>query len=100
MAKRVCSTPGCPNLSDKPRCLKHRREHERARGSRHERGYGSDHDAERARWAPLVATGNVKCWRCNEYLPADQPWDLGHRDDRSGYAGPECTSCNRATAAR
>jgi 5-methylcytosine-specific restriction protein A len=36
----VCSTPGCPNLSDQPgRCPDCRREADRARGSGRERGY-------------------------------------------------------------
>lgn len=107
MTKRVCSAPGCPVISDKPKCIDHRREHERARGSRHERGYGSDHDRERARWAPIVATGNVKCWRCGDYIGSSAAWDLGHDEtDRSKYRGPEHVGreCpkggNRATAGR
>lgn len=97
---KVCSEAGCPNLQPEARCPTHRRAKEQSRGNRHARGYGNDHDKARAEWAPLVATGNVKCWRCKDYLPSDQPWDLGHRDDRTGYAGPEHPSCNRATAGR
>lgn len=99
-AKRVCPTVGCPALTDGGRCERHRREHERARGTRQQRGYGVQHAAERARWAPLVATGTVACWRCGEPIPPDGPWDLGHLDDRSGYGGPEHVRCNRATARR
>lgn len=98
---KVCAQPGCPELQSESRCLAHRRERERSRGSAAARGYGQDHKALRAQWAPLVATGNVKCWRCSEYLAADQPWHLGHDDeDRSRYRGPECVPCNTPTASR
>lgn len=98
---RVCLEPDCPTLTDKSRCDRHTRERERARGTRQERGYGSDHVAERKRWAPFVATGLVKCWRCRELIASNAPWDLGHADnDRSKYRGPEHVACNRATSGR
>lgn len=98
---KVCLEPGCPTLTPKSRCDRHRRERERARGTRQERGYAADHDRLRAEWAPLVSTGNVKCWRCAEYIPADAPFDLGHDDQARGkYRGPEHVACNRATAGR
>lgn len=98
---KVCSEAGCPELQPESRCLAHRREREQARGTRQQRGYGADHTARRAALAPLVATGNVKCWRCGEYIASDQPFDLGHDDqDRAEYRGPEHVACNRATAGR
>lgn len=101
MSKRVCLEPDCPTLTDRSRCERHTRERDRARGSSTARGYGSEHKAERERWAPLVATGNVKCARCRIHIGTDEPWDLGHEDnDRSRYAGPEHAACNRATAGR
>lgn len=98
---KVCSEPGCPNIQPEPRCPAHTRQRDRARGTRTQRGYGTDHDRLRARWAPLVATGLIQCWRCHLLIPAGAPWDLGHDDrDRSRYAGPEHRACNRATAGR
>jgi hypothetical protein len=98
---KVCIEAGCPELTRTTRCPKHTREKDKARGTRQERGYGAEHDAERARWAPIVATGGVKCWRCQVLLDPSEPWDLGHDDhDRSTYRGPECLRCNRATSAR
>ena len=98
---KVCAEPGCPTLTKRTRCAEHERAKDRARGTRQERGYDARHDAERKRWVPRVATGNVKCWRCGDYIPADAPFDLGHDDhDRSRYRGPECVSCNRATSGR
>lgn len=98
---KVCSEPGCPTLTKATRCTQHTRAKDRARGTRQQRGYDAAHEAERARWTPLVATGNVKCWRCGEYIPGAGPFDLGHDDlDRTKYRGPEHVSCNRATSGR
>jgi hypothetical protein len=71
------------------------------RGSTADRGYGSAHQRERARWAPRVLAGECYCWRCDTWLDPREPWDLGHDDnDRSIYRGPECRPCNRATNGR
>lgn len=102
----VCSTPGCPTISDQPRCTEHRREAwrqlDQQRGSRQERGYGTEHDRLRREWAPKVATGNVRCWRCGRYIAPGEAWDLGHHDeDRSRYRGPEhANQCNRSAAGK
>jgi hypothetical protein len=70
-------------------------------GSTTARGYGSRHQAERRKWAAVVARGEAYCWRCGTWLDPGQPFDLGHDDqDRSIYRGPECRPCNRATAGR
>lgn len=65
-----------------------------------ERGYGTEHQAERERWRPIVETGQASCARCGERIAPDAPWDLGHTDDRTGYHGPECRSCNRSAGGR
>lgn len=70
-------------------------------GVEHMKRYGSAHQRLRAKWAPIVATGEVKCWRCNEPIGPDEAWDLGHGDGqaRDQYRGPEHRGrCNRATA--
>lgn len=43
MAMRVCNVPGCPNYAEpgKSRCGDHTRAAEQARGTAHQRGYGS-----------------------------------------------------------
>jgi hypothetical protein len=62
-----------------------------------ERGYGAAHERLRRHWAPIVAAGNVDCWRCGQRINPDDDWDLGHDDhDRTQYRGPEHVSCNRA----
>lgn len=108
MTRKVCAEPGCPTITDATRCPKHTQAKDRARGTRQQRGYDAAHDAERKRWAPLVATGMVKCWRCRLPIGPGEPWDLGHDDqDRSKYRGPEHAektddhpACNRATSGR
>lgn len=63
--------------------------------------YGAKHDAERRRWAPKVARGDVICWRCDEVIEPGAPWDLGHADgSETIYNGPEHRACNRGAAAR
>ena len=60
-----------------------------------QRGYGAAHQAERRRWAPLVAAGLVRCRRCGERIEPGEAWDLGHSDNRLSTA-PEHARCNRA----
>lgn len=100
MGMRVCSEPGCPELQAESRCANHRRENNKRAGTTSERGYGTEHKAERRQWEPHVAAGKVKCWRCKQRISPLERWELGHFDDRSGYGGPEHVRCNRATAGR
>jgi hypothetical protein len=62
------------------------------------RGYGAEHKRLRRRWAREVAEGEVRCSRCRGVIWADEPWDLDHTPDRTGYLGPSHRHCNRATA--
>jgi hypothetical protein len=68
--------------------------------SRAARGYGGDHIAERKRWVPVVRTGTVPCAHCAWLIGPDEPWDLAHTPDRSGWLGPAHRYCNRADGAR
>ena len=68
-------------------------------GTPAQRGYGSAHRTLRAQWAPAVAMGTVRCVRCHEPIAPNAPWDLGHTDDRTGYLGLSCSSCNRSAGA-
>jgi hypothetical protein len=42
--------------------------------SRHARGYTNAHVARRRQLEPLVATGQVSCYRCGQLIEAGQPW--------------------------
>ena len=64
------------------------------------RGYGTEHQAERERWRPIVEAGDAECARCHEPINPTDPWDLGHNDDRTAWTGPEHTKCNRAAGGR
>lgn len=98
---RICSEPGCPNLLNKPgKCPTHRSRSERQRGTPAQRGYGTDHAQERARWEPEVRAGRVRCAKCRRLLRPTEPWDLGHTTDRTGWTGPECITCNRGEGGR
>lgn len=113
MSKRVCSRPGCPTLVDAGarggRCPRCEREHDRARGTRQQRGYDTAYDRALRDWERRLAEGErVLCWRCLEDGVTTvidgsnrDSWDLGHDDqDRSVIRGPECRGPNRATSAR
>ena len=43
-AAKVCSQPGCPEIVEHGRCATHSREADQRRGTRHERGYGREHE--------------------------------------------------------
>ena len=92
---KVCMQAGCPTLVTTGYCTEHARQRDRARGSRHERGYGKGHTSLRKDWAPVVAQGTVRCSRCHEYIRAGQPWHLDHDDTyRTKYRGPSHKRCN------
>jgi hypothetical protein len=79
------------------RCPTHERQHDRARGTRQQRGYDAAHDALRAQ---LVATYHPAdpCPRCRQPLGGEVArLDLMHNEDRSDWLGLGHASCNRAT---
>lgn len=59
------------------------------------RRYDRAHQHQRQQLEPIVATGTVNCWRCNQPITPDDDWDLGHR---SGLpSAPEhANQCNRS----
>lgn len=71
-----------------------------SKGNTNGRGYGTQHQRLRARWAPVVAAGGATCWRCGQVIRPGQPWDLGHTpgSGKRMYSGPQHTACNRDTA--
>lgn len=102
MAKRVCAEPGCPTLTDTTRCLDHTRDHDRARGTRQQRGYDAAHDAtRRASVAKLAAGRTLTCWRCSQPITSADELHIGHDDhDRSITRGDEHRACNLKAAGR
>ena len=69
--------------------------------------YGYHHQRERAAWAPLVATGQVRCTGpqgCHQPIHPGQAWDLGHTTDvaagGNGPLVPQHAPCNRAAGGR
>ena len=103
MSPRTCLGCGVliPTGSRCPACRAvAERARDTRRGSRQDRGYDAEHEAERRRWAPLVEAGRVACARCGQPITIGQAWDLGHTDDRLAWTGPEHAGCNRAAAGR
>lgn len=97
---RVCSSPGCPNLTPEAgRCQACRPAAERARGTRQARGYDAAYDRRRRADIAALSSGAVlTCWRCGgTVLPHE--YSLGHCDqDRATIHGPEHLSCNLRNA--
>lgn len=103
---RVCATPKCPTLTPVGtlRCPTHVAEHEQARGSRHERGYGNAHDARRVELLRHLMPG-TPCPVCGHGMWATQELDAGHSEDLR--ANPDAVAdrlehrgCNRSWRAR
>ena len=99
MTRRVCLEPGCPTITDAPRCPVHTRARDKARGTRQARGYDAAHDAERSKWQRIIDAGeNVPCARCGQHIAG--PWHLDHNNERTGYLGPSCADCNLRAAGK
>lgn len=60
--------------------------------------YGTEHQAERATWTPLVNQGHVDCGWCHDPIEPGSRWDLGH--NAHGPSTPWHAHCNRSAAAR
>lgn len=57
-ALKVCPVPGCPELVASGRCPGHTQQADRARGTRHQRGYGRQHEQ---RFRPGVLRRDPLC---------------------------------------
>jgi predicted kinase len=98
---RTCQQCGEEYPATRPNmryCEAHRGVH----GNTTERGYGAAHRRERARWAPVVASGEATCaervcLKLSRWIDPveDADWELAHTIDRSGYLGPAHFICNR-----
>lgn len=93
---KVCLEPGCPVLTSKSRCPAHTRSHDKARGTRQQRGYDADYEQQLRSPEYLSAT---HCGNCGEPFTADNPKTGGHSVAiRAGGKGskvvPHCRRCN------
>ena len=62
--------------------------------------YGHAHRNYRARLAPAVEAGVVRCARCGELIEPGDFWDLDHGPDRMSYLGPSHRRCNRGAPSK
>ena len=99
--QKICAARGCPRITGGRYCTEHARAHDKARGTKTQRGYGKEFLDERKVWVHMVETGEVNCWRClNPILPGAE-FHLGHDDeDRSIIRGPEHPHCNLSAAGK
>ena len=89
---------GCGRLTRGSRCSTCKAKNEAKRGTTAKRGYGASHQRLRRQIATIVDAGHGFCTRCGGHIAPGTPWDLDHTDDRAGYRGPSCASCNRGAA--
>lgn len=105
-AKRRCAKVGCDELVP---CTTHVPSNHR-RPKTAERGYGSGHQSDREKWAPIVAKGQVTCRRATNdtcrfapdtLIHSGQPWQLGHPDKECpAETAPEHRRCNTSAPGR
>lgn len=99
--QKICATHRCPRVTDSRHCPEHARAHDKARGTKAQRGYGKEFRSERNVWVRMIETGEVNCWRCLRPILPGADFHLGHDDnDRSIIRGPECPSCNLSAAGK
>lgn len=101
---RTCQACGCAYLakrSNQKFCATCRARRGRVTRSTVERGYGADHRRLRREWQQRLNDGeHVECharvcFMRTRTISPDDPWDLGHLQDRTGWTGPEHRYCNR-----
>ncbi len=77
-AGRVCGRSGCPlDVRARGLCEEHGREADQARGTRTERGYGSEHQSTRARLLAAHVEGSP-CRRCGLPMWRSQGLNAAH----------------------
>lgn len=61
-----------------------------------DRGYGVMHQAERKRWAPVVAAGRGVCVECGRPIVPGEAWHLAHDHASAAvrYLGVAHARCN------
>ena len=100
-AVKICATHRCPRITSARYCAEHARAHDKARGTKAQRGYNKEFQAERRVWVTMVATGEVRCWRCLKPILPGAEFHLGHDDsNRSIIRGPEHPFCNLSAAGK
>jgi hypothetical protein len=93
-AMKVCAEKNCPVLTTRSYCDEHQAARDRARGTTKQRGYSGRHQSLRAGIVAAMGRGTtVRCIDCSVIL-TPKTLHLGHTDDRSGYRGPQCSTCN------
>lgn len=101
MSLRVCPEPGCGELTNGGRCTDCKREHEKARGTKQQRGYDAEHGRIRARLLADLIDG-TPCEGCGEPMRKGQALDAAHPRNRPLRLDPtsradhlEHAPCNR-----
>lgn len=83
-AKRVCSQPGCPTLTDRGgRCAKCQAEYEIERGTPAQRGYDARHRREAPKAKAKAVRERALCPFCREPMLPGQELHYDHETPRS-----------------
>lgn len=81
MTNRICTVPGCPEITDSGRCATHRREARRARGTTTDQGLGWQHQQRRDQL--LLDAIGTPCPDCGTMMTDPAHMVADHSDPRS-----------------
>ena len=102
---RVCNVPGCPTLTDQPRCPTHTKAADQARGTATQRGYTSPRHR---RFRRLVLKRDPICVICGAIATVADHYPMSRRDLEANGLDPDdptrgrglCSTCHARETAR
>ena len=100
-AQKICALRGCPRATSGRYCPEHQAAHDKARGTKAQRGYDSKFYAQRREWAELHLSQDLVCVRCKLPIAMGETFHLDHSDDdRSKILGPAHPTCNTSAGGK
>ncbi len=96
MAK-VCNVPGCPTISDTPRCPAHTKAADKARGTATQRGYSGPRHR---RFRRIILQRDPLCVLCGAIATVADHYPISRRDLVAQGLDPDNPACGRGLCVR